>query len=178
MSRARMGRLLFGLWLLAGCAERAAAQDGVAPFYKGKTITIVVASSPGGGYDLYGRMIARHIGKHIPGNPTILPQNMAGAGSLRAANFIYTAAPKEGETFTPNQSLLGKEFVGLVAQDVEGVMPEMITQTTGWVDGVEVNDLRMYDSTALTYALINAVKELSAANDALTARVAALEGAP
>ena len=79
MSRARMGRLLFGLWLLAGCAERAAAQDGVAPFYKGKTITIVVASSPGGGYDLYGRMIARHIGKHIPGNPSVVVNNMPGA---------------------------------------------------------------------------------------------------
>ena len=75
MSWTRMWRLLFGLWLLIGCAERAAAQDAAAPFYKGKTITIVVGSSPGGGYDLYGRMIARHIGKHIAGNPNVVVGN-------------------------------------------------------------------------------------------------------
>ena len=71
----------------------------VEEFYKGKTINLAIGFSVGGGYDLYARHLARHIGKHIPGNPTILPQNMAGAGSLRAANFIYTAAPKDGTAF-------------------------------------------------------------------------------
>ncbi len=105
MSRARMGRLLFGLWLLIGCAERAAAQDAVAQFYKGKTITIVVASSPGGGYDLYGRMIARHIGKHIPGS--VVVNNMPGAASNVAAAYIYNVAPKDG-------TVIGALFMGAV----------------------------------------------------------------
>jgi len=73
--------------------------QSVEEFYKGKTINLAIGFSVGGGYDLYARHLARHIGKHIPGNPTILPQNMAGAGSLRAANFIYTAAPKDGTAF-------------------------------------------------------------------------------
>ena len=71
----------------------------VEEFYKGKTINLLVGFSVGGGYDLYARHLARHMGKHIPGKPTIVTQNMAGAGSLRAANFIYTAAPKDGTTF-------------------------------------------------------------------------------
>jgi tripartite-type tricarboxylate transporter receptor subunit TctC len=76
-----------------------AKAQSVEEFYKGKTINLAIGFSVGGGYDLYARHLARHIGKHIPGNPTILPQNMAGAGSLRAANFIYTAAPKDGTAF-------------------------------------------------------------------------------
>ena len=76
-----------------------AQAQSVEEFYKGKTINLAIGFSVGGGYDLYARHLARHIGKHIPGNPTILPQNMAGAGSLRAANFIYTAAPKDGTAF-------------------------------------------------------------------------------
>jgi tripartite-type tricarboxylate transporter receptor subunit TctC len=68
-------------------------------FYKSKSINLVIGFSVGGGYDLYARHLARHIGKHIPGNPTIVPQNMPGAGSLKAANFIYTAAPKDGTAF-------------------------------------------------------------------------------
>jgi tripartite-type tricarboxylate transporter receptor subunit TctC len=116
MSRARMGRLLFGLWLLAGCAERAAAQDGVAPFYKGKTITIVVASSPGGGYDLYGRMIARHIGKHIPGNPSVVVNNMPGAASNVAAAYIYNVGPKDG-------TVIGALFMGAIVDPLFGNRP-------------------------------------------------------
>src|SRR5262245_54088357 len=67
------------------------AQDGD-DFYKGKSVNMTIGFSVGGGYDLYARHLARHIGKHIPGNPTIVPQNMAGAGSLRAANYLYTVA--------------------------------------------------------------------------------------
>jgi tripartite-type tricarboxylate transporter receptor subunit TctC len=73
--------------------------QSVEEFYKGKSINLAIGFSVGGGYDLYARHLARHMGKHIPGNPTIVPQNMAGAGSLRAANFIYTAAPKDGTAF-------------------------------------------------------------------------------
>jgi tripartite-type tricarboxylate transporter receptor subunit TctC len=66
------------------------------PFFARKTITIYIGYTPGGSYDLYARLIARHIGKHIPGNPTVVPQNMPGAGSMKAANYIYQVAPRDG----------------------------------------------------------------------------------
>jgi tripartite-type tricarboxylate transporter receptor subunit TctC len=67
-----------------------------AEFYKGKNIDLYVGYSVGGGYDLYARLLARHMGKHIPGNPTIVPKNMEGAGSLRLANWLYNVGPKDG----------------------------------------------------------------------------------
>src|SRR3990172_12508868 len=69
---------------------------GQEPFYKGKTIRIVVGLSAGGGYDVYSRVIARHIGKHIPGNPTVIVDNMTGAGSLISANYLYKVAKPDG----------------------------------------------------------------------------------
>jgi tripartite-type tricarboxylate transporter receptor subunit TctC len=83
--------------ILAGFVP--AHAQSVEEFYRGKSITLAIGFTPGGGYDLYARHLARHMGKHIPGNPTIVPQNMAGAGSLRAANFVYSAAPKDGTAF-------------------------------------------------------------------------------
>ena len=65
-------------------------------FYKGKTVSIYIGFSPGGTYDLFGRLVARHIGKHIPGNPTIVAQSMPGAGSFTLANWMYRIAPKDG----------------------------------------------------------------------------------
>src|SRR5215471_11989458 len=75
-----------------------ARADAVADFYKGKLIKVVVGFASGGGYDVYARLLARHFGKYIPGNPSLVVQNMPGAGGLRAANFVYTAAPKDGTT--------------------------------------------------------------------------------
>ncbi len=66
------------------------------PFFARKTITIYVGYTPGGSYDLYARLVARHLGKHVPGNPTVVAQNMPGAGSMKAANYIYQVAPKDG----------------------------------------------------------------------------------
>src|SRR6202158_4539646 len=77
-------------------ATHAQAQNSVAEFYKGKQISIVVGSSAGGGYDTYARLLARHLGKHIPGNPVIVPSNMPGAASNIAAAYIYNVAPKDG----------------------------------------------------------------------------------
>jgi tripartite-type tricarboxylate transporter receptor subunit TctC len=74
-------------------ASLAAAQ---APSLAGKNVTMIIGFGPGGGYDLWGRVMARHIGKHLPGNPTVVPQNMPGGGSFNAANHIYTIAPKDG----------------------------------------------------------------------------------
>ncbi len=70
------------------------AQD--APFYAGKTINIVVGFGPGGGYDLYARLLSRFLGNHIPGKPSVIVQNMEGAGGVRAANHVYSVAPKDG----------------------------------------------------------------------------------
>ncbi len=90
-------------------ATAAFAQQSVADFYKGKQVQMIVGYGPGGGYDVYARQLARFLGKHIPGNPTIVVQNMPGAGSLRAANFIYNTAPKDGTqiaTFSRDMPLM------------------------------------------------------------------------
>ncbi len=87
---------------VAGCccafaaAVAAAFAQSPAEFYKGKTVELYIAYSAGGGYDLYARMVARHLGRHIPGNPQIVPKNMEGAGGLRLANWLYQAAPRDG----------------------------------------------------------------------------------
>jgi tripartite-type tricarboxylate transporter receptor subunit TctC len=67
-------------------------------FFRGKTIAMLIGYTSGGGYDLYARVLSRHMGRHIPGSPAIVPQNMPGAGSLRVAGFLYSAAPKDGTT--------------------------------------------------------------------------------
>jgi tripartite-type tricarboxylate transporter receptor subunit TctC len=72
--------------------------DAQEPFYKGKTIRLIVGLAPGGGYDLYSRVIGRHLGKHIPGNPLIVVENMTGAGSVIAGNYMYRAAKPDGLT--------------------------------------------------------------------------------
>src|SRR5262249_40985022 len=84
------------VWAMAVAA--APAQD-VADFYKGKNVELYIGYSVGGGYDLWARVLARHIGRHIPGNPTIVVKNMEGAGSLRLANWLYRIGPKDGSVF-------------------------------------------------------------------------------
>src|SRR5215472_14162863 len=81
--------------LLDAAASLPAAAD-VSDFYRGKRINFVIGYGTGGGYDIYARLLARFIGEHIPGNPTVVPQNMPGAGSRRAANWLYAVAPKDG----------------------------------------------------------------------------------
>jgi tripartite-type tricarboxylate transporter receptor subunit TctC len=76
-----------------------APAQGPAEFYKGKTVEVYVGFSVGGAYDAYARLLARHMGKHIPGNPTLVVRNMEGAGSLRLANWLYNVAPKDGTAF-------------------------------------------------------------------------------
>ncbi len=76
-----------------------ACAAGVEDFYKGRNVTLVIGYSVGGGYDAYARLLGRYFGKHIPGNPAIVPEQMTGAGSLRSANFIYSVAAKDGSVF-------------------------------------------------------------------------------
>jgi tripartite-type tricarboxylate transporter receptor subunit TctC len=107
--------VLAGLLALAACVPWPAwAADSVSDFYRGKTIRVIIGFSAGGGFDIYGREVARFIGRHIPGNPTVIPQNMPGAGSLKSANYIYNVAPKDGTVFgifargIPMERLLGR----------------------------------------------------------------------
>jgi tripartite-type tricarboxylate transporter receptor subunit TctC len=93
-----LGRCAAALFAVLALMTPARA-DPVADFYRGRTITLVVGYGPSGGYDLFGRMMARHLGRHIPGNPTIVVQNMPGAGSLRATNWLYSVAPRDGTVF-------------------------------------------------------------------------------
>jgi tripartite-type tricarboxylate transporter receptor subunit TctC len=114
---------------------RPAAADpltDVEQFYAGRSISLVIGFGVGGGYDVYGRLVARFIGKYIPSNPKLIPQNMTGAGSLRAANYLYSVAAKDGSvigTFSrtlPLAPLLGRAqydsrkftWLGSVSRDV------------------------------------------------------------
>jgi tripartite-type tricarboxylate transporter receptor subunit TctC len=83
---------------LTGLASSTVAADPVADFYRGKSISMVIATAPGGDYDLRARLVSRHIGRHIPGNPTIVPRNMPGGVGIQAANFVANVAPKDGTT--------------------------------------------------------------------------------
>jgi tripartite-type tricarboxylate transporter receptor subunit TctC len=81
-----------------------ASADAIADFYKGKSITVIVSSGAGGGYDTYSRALARHMVRHIPGEPRMVPQNMPGAGSLTAVNYVYNVAAKDGTVIGDSDS--------------------------------------------------------------------------
>jgi tripartite-type tricarboxylate transporter receptor subunit TctC len=87
-----------GVLVIASLIPAFANAQSVENFYRGKTINVVIGYPPAGANDFYARAVARHIGKHIPGNPTVIPRNMPGGGSLVAANHIFNVAPKDGTT--------------------------------------------------------------------------------
>ena len=93
---ARLLGCLALLLMATFCGPFEARADAVEDFYKGKRVTIIVPSAAGGSYDLYARVLARHYGRFIPGNPSFIVQNMPGAGGRRGTGFIYSAAPKDG----------------------------------------------------------------------------------
>jgi tripartite-type tricarboxylate transporter receptor subunit TctC len=98
MSRSGMRRVIGAFAALVAFAGLAGAEN-VADFYKGRDVSLIIGYSVGGGYDAYARLLARYIGRHIPGAPSIIPQQMTGAGSLRSANYIYSVAAKDGSMF-------------------------------------------------------------------------------
>src|SRR4030095_7474560 len=91
-----MRKIVFGLLLLIAPAPALEAQTA---FFEGKTVRILVGFSPGGSYDLWARLLAHHMSKHIPGSPSVVVQNMTGGGSMIAANYIYNVAKPDGLTF-------------------------------------------------------------------------------
>ena len=110
-----------GAAVLAMTPLTPAAADSVADFYKGRTVEMYIGYSVGGGYDTYARLLANHIGKHIPGKPTVITKNMPGAGSAKLANWLYNVAPKDGTAigaigrgtgFDPLFKIKGAQFDG------------------------------------------------------------------
>lgn len=114
----RFGILVLSLILIAGASAPAFAKE----FYEGKTIRFIVSSPPGGGYDLYSRLLARHLPKHIPGNPRIIVQNMPGGSHMIATRYLYSVAKKDGTVIAslsrsiPDQELFrGSDKAGFKA---------------------------------------------------------------
>ena len=105
--------LVLELGFLSAAAHPAGAADPVADFFRGRTLSVYIGYGPGGGYDLSARVLARHMGRHIPGEPVLVARNMPGAGSLQLANYLYNHAPRDGTEFgifgrtTPIDPLLG-----------------------------------------------------------------------
>ena len=89
-------RILSGAVALAAFLPAAAMAQSAEQFYKGKNVNLYIGFSAGGSYDYYGRLLSRHMGKHLPGHPTVVAQSMPGAGSFKAANYLYNVAPKDG----------------------------------------------------------------------------------
>jgi tripartite-type tricarboxylate transporter receptor subunit TctC len=106
MRSSSLSHVLVALALLGSAP---AAAQGVADFYRGKQVSLIVSASTGGGYDTYGRTVARHLGEHIPGKPTVVVQNMPAAGGLGAANHTYNVAAKDGTVITLFQNTVPLE---------------------------------------------------------------------
>jgi tripartite-type tricarboxylate transporter receptor subunit TctC len=104
------------------------AQDAaIADFYRGKTVNVYIGVGVGGEYDIQARLVARHIGKHIPGNPNVVPQNMTGAGGLKMLNYLYNIAPKDGTAI----GMIQNAFPALQAVGNPGV--QFDAAKMGWI---------------------------------------------
>lgn len=108
------------------------AADPIADFYRGKSISIYVGSEAGGGYDVYARLLARHIGKHIPGNPTVVVRNMPGSGGLTMTNFIANIGPKDGTAIGTAQSTIAFEAL-LHLNSVGGKAAQFEAEKLSWL---------------------------------------------
>jgi tripartite-type tricarboxylate transporter receptor subunit TctC len=117
------------MWL--SNAGNASAQS-VAEFYAGKQLSLLISSTPGGGYDAYARLLARHMGRHIPGNPTVIPKNMPGAGGLTMANYLYARAPKDGtELGTVQNGLPFEKVFHLISPEGQNAVYD--STKFGWI---------------------------------------------
>src|SRR3954449_3390944 len=109
-----------GALMLAGAAT--ADAQPVADFYRGKTVNVLIGVGVGGEYDLQARLVARHLGKHIPGNPLVVPQNMTGAGGIKMANYLFEHATRDGT----NIGMLGNNFPATQAVGAQGVQYDSV----------------------------------------------------
>lgn len=139
--------------LLPGLAL--AAEPDPAQFYSGLQMKMVIRAAPGGSYDTYGRLLARHIGRHIPGNPSMIPLNMPGASGIKAANYVVEVAPKDGSVLT-NVSLGFPMYQALgVLKNVGADM-----RTFNWIGSFNAtNQILVMRSDAATKTLADAMKQ-------------------
>jgi len=130
ISRTRASRCLATVAAVVTLAVSAARAEE--PFsYQGKTVSLFVASTPGGGYDFYARLLARHLGKHLPGNPTVVVKNMPGAGGVLLANYLQTRAARDGTEFGALEH--GTAFTSLLS----GTRAEFDPTRLGWLGSME-----------------------------------------
>ncbi len=121
---------LFGFGAGLGTLATTAQADAVADFYRGKTVNVYIGVGAGGEYDLQARLVARHIGKHIPGNPNVVPQNMTGAGGLRMTNYLYNIAPKDGTAI----GMIANAFPAMQAVGFPGI--QFDASKMGWLGSI------------------------------------------
>jgi tripartite-type tricarboxylate transporter receptor subunit TctC len=164
--------------LLAAAAATAYAQaDPVAEFYRGKTVNVLIGVGVGGEYDLQARLVARHIGKHIPGNPAVVPQNMTGAGGLKMTNYLATIAARDGtnigmiaNSFPAAQTagLAGVQFDAAQMRWLGTIAPVVETLAVWHTTGVKsIDDVRKRETVigatgrgAITYTYPTLLNEL------------------
>ena len=145
-----MNKLLLAFHMILAAALNAEAQ---APFYQGKTITIVVGYQAGDGYDIWARLLAAHMGKHIPGNPNMIAQNMPGAGSMIAANSLYNVAKPDGLTMGAiGPSLYLDQLIG--KKEVQFDWAKF-----GWVGSTENTPWLFYMNSNTPYKTIEDVRK-------------------
>jgi tripartite-type tricarboxylate transporter receptor subunit TctC len=133
--------------------------DDPATFYRGKQIRMVINTDPGGGYDLYARLVGRYLQRHIPGNPTIVPENMPGAGGHTAANWLYNIAPKDGtvigalEQSTPSDQAMGVLGVQFDATRFNWIgnpnIDNLVTAVSRSTGLASLADLKKHEKTGL-----------------------------
>ena len=137
---------------LVGCAAGSATAQPADTFYKGRTVDLVIGYPPGGSNDVYARAVSRYLGRYLPGNPTVIPRNMPGGGSLLAANHMYSVAPKDGGTLaiiSPTAALdqklgnpavkfdAGKfNWLGRISSSVNQLMVWHTQPYTSWKDAL------------------------------------------
>src|SRR5581483_1386592 len=147
MAAAASGAALAALAVIPAAPARA---DAVEDFYRGRTVSIIIGYSVGGGYDTYARLLSRFIGNHIPGKPNVVAQNMPGAGSIKAANYLFSVAPKDGTQFgtfgravpvAPLLNVAGASFdgtkltwLGSISKDTSLCITSDRSQVKSWDD--------------------------------------------
>jgi tripartite-type tricarboxylate transporter receptor subunit TctC len=126
----KIASAIFAVAITFGVTPSAAA-DSVADFYKGKTIAIIVGYPPASGYTIYAQLLAKYLADHMPGRPNVVVQNMPGAGGIKAANYVYTVAPKDG-------TALGTFSVGALIDELFGTSTTSFdTSKFGWVGNMD-----------------------------------------
>jgi tripartite-type tricarboxylate transporter receptor subunit TctC len=142
------------LLLLAAIASpQVAAADEAADFYRGKQVKLVIGYAPGTGYDVHARLLGRHLGRHIPGEPTIVPQTMEGAGSLRAGLYVFNVAERDGLTIgAMNRSMVLAPLLGTLDASQSNFDPRQL----GWVGSI---------NTATTVGVVWAASGISKFDD-------------